>query len=57
MRKDNKIGDMLVNTIAFRGLKKAYPNVEIDVICGKDSAEIITKSPYINKIIGVKDLF
>lgn len=50
LRKDNKIGDMLVNTIAFRELKNKYKEIKIDVICGYDSAEIIKKSPYINEV-------
>jgi ADP-heptose:LPS heptosyltransferase len=50
LRKDNKIGYMLVNTIAFRELKKVYPDIKIEVVCGKDSAEIISESPYVNEV-------
>lgn len=50
LRKDNKIGDMLVNTIAFRELKNKYRDMKIDVVCGYDSGEIVKKSPYVNEV-------
>lgn len=54
MRCDNKIGDMLVNTIAFREIKKKYPEVIIDVFAGKDSLDILNDNPYVNEKINYK---
>lgn len=41
LRNDNKIGDMIVNTLAFRELKKQLPQAQIYVLAGGSSAKTI----------------
>ena len=50
LRYDGKIGDMVVNTIMFREIKKQYPNIKIGVIAKGTAKEIIKNNPYIDKI-------
>lgn len=48
-QKSNKIGDMLVLTHVIRELNKCYPNIKIDILCGKSNVEVLKENPYINK--------
>lgn len=57
LQHTNKIGDMLVNTHAFRELKESYPNIKIDVLGGKSNIDIIKENPYINKIYCFENYF
>ena len=50
LRNDNKLGDMIVASMAFRELKKQLPHIEIDVIAGPDAAQVLTGNPHINRI-------
>ena len=54
LRNDNKLGDMIVNTVAFREIKKALPKAEITVIAGPASAQIIENNRNISQIIVCK---
>ncbi len=51
LRNDNKLGDMIVNTAAFREIKKALPKAEITVIAGPSSAQIIENNRNISQIM------
>lgn len=57
LRHDNKIGDMIVSTLAFREIKKALPKAEITVLAGENSAEVIENNHNISKIIVYKNQF
>lgn len=50
LRHDNKLGDMIVSTLAFRELKKSLPQAEISVIAGPAAAAIIENNPNISRI-------
>lgn len=49
IRKDNKIGDMIVNTLVFGPLKKKYNNLEIGVLSGESALEILKNNPHVDK--------
>ena len=51
LRDDNKIGDMIITTILFREIKKAYPHIKIFVLCGNSNKIILENNPYIDKIL------
>ena len=57
LRNDNKIGDMLISTLLFREIKKAYPHIKILVLCGKDNKDIIKYNPNVDEIIKLKESF
>ncbi len=62
LRDDNKIGDMIITTILFREIKKAYPHIKIFVLCGNSNKIILENNPYIDKIFishnkFLKDIF
>lgn len=61
LRNDNKLGDMIVSTFSFRELKKQLPSVEISVLAGPNSAQILLGNPNINHIViykkGLRHLF
>lgn len=50
LRYDGKIGDMVINTLMFREIKKNYPNIKIGVVARKSNATIIENNPNIDKI-------
>ena len=50
LRDDNKIGDMIITTILFREIKKAYPHIKIFVLCGNSNKIILEDNPYVDKI-------
>ena len=49
-QKQNLIGDMLVNTVAFRAIKKRYPGWQVQVLAGETNREVIRTNPFIDKI-------
>ena len=49
-QRDNLIGDMLVNTIAFTAIKKKYPAWQIHVLAGPDNREVVRDNPYVDKV-------
>lgn len=50
LRYDGKIGDMVINTIMFREIKKQYLNIKIGVITKGGAKGIIENNPYVDKI-------
>ncbi|MDR3113747.1 MAG: hypothetical protein LBU09_05160 [Endomicrobium sp.] len=57
LRNDDKIGDMLISTLLFREIKKAYPHIKIFVLCGSCNKEIIKYNPNVDEIIELERNF
>ncbi|MDR3071678.1 MAG: hypothetical protein LBU29_03715 [Endomicrobium sp.] len=56
-RDDDKIGDMTVSTLLFREIKKKYPNIDIVVVCGTNSKEIIKYNKNVDQIYEIGNNF
>lgn len=54
MRYDGKIGDMVINTLMFREIKKKYPHIEIGVVTKEGAKAIIENNPNVDKIYEYK---
>ena len=50
MRYDGKIGDMVINTLMFREIKKKYPHIEIGVVTKGGARIIIENNPNVDKV-------
>ena len=50
LRYDGKIGDMVVNSLMFREIKKVYPNIKIGVVTRGAAIDIIKDNPNVDKI-------
>ena len=50
LRYDGKIGDMIVNSLMFREIKKVYPNIKIGVVARGSAIDIIKDNPNVDKI-------
>ena len=50
LRYDEKIGDMVINTIMFREIKKQYPNIKIGVVTKGGAKGVIENNLYVDKI-------
>ena len=50
LRYDGKIGDMVVNSLMFREIKKVYPNIKIGIVARGAAIDIIKDNPNVNKI-------
>ena len=50
LRYDGKIGDMVINSLMFREIKKVYPNIKIGVVARGAAIDIIKDNPNIDKI-------
>ncbi len=50
LRYDGKIGDMIVNSLMFREIKKVYPDIRIGVIAREAAIDIIKDNPNVDKI-------
>ena len=50
LRYDGKIGDMVINTVMFRAIKKIYPHIYIGVVARGGAKAVIENNPYIDKI-------
>ena len=50
LRYDGKIGDMIVNSLMFREIKKVYPDIKIGVIAKGAAIDIIKDNPNVDKI-------
>lgn len=50
LRYDGKIGDMVINTLMFREIKKRYPNTKIGVVARESNKDIIVNNPNVDKI-------
>lgn len=49
-QKENLIGDMLVNTVAFRAIKQTYPNWSVHVLAGPSNQEAIRSNRFVDQI-------
>ena len=49
-QRENLIGDMLVNTIAFRAIKNKYPAWQVHVLAGPDNGEVVRDNPCVDKV-------
>ncbi|MBD3217311.1 MAG: hypothetical protein GF310_03480 [candidate division Zixibacteria bacterium] len=47
--RHDKLGDMVISLPIFHNLKKKFPHIEIDLVCGKDNYEIVRTDPHIRK--------
>lgn len=50
LRYDGKIGDMVINTIMFREIKKSYPEIKIGVVTRGGAKDIISNNKNVDKI-------
>ena len=50
LRYDGKIGDMIVNSLMFREIKKVYPNIKIGVVARGAAIDIIKDNSNVDKI-------
>ena len=50
LRYDGKIGDMIVNSLMFREIKKVFPNIKIGVVARGAAIDIIKDNPNVDKI-------
>ena len=50
LRYDGKIGDMIVNSLMFREIKKVYPDTKIGVITRGAAIDIIKNNPNVDEI-------
>ena len=48
LRKDSKIGDMIVSSFVFREIKKNNPSVKIGIVCAPKNKDLIEGNPYID---------
>ncbi|MFH1893400.1 MAG: glycosyltransferase family 9 protein [Candidatus Zixiibacteriota bacterium] len=49
--RHDKLGDMIISLPIFHNLKRFFPNIEIDVLCGRDNNMIIEHDPHISKTL------
>jgi ADP-heptose:LPS heptosyltransferase len=49
-QRQNLIGDMLVNTIAFRAIKDKYPHWQVHVLAGPDNREVVRENPCVDQV-------
>ena len=54
MRYDGKIGDMVINTLMFREMKKKYPYLEIGVVTKGGAKAVIENNTNVDKIYDYK---
>lgn len=50
LRYDGKIGDMVINTLMFREIKKRYPNIKIGVVARESNKDIIDENKNVDDI-------
>ncbi|MEI6857728.1 glycosyltransferase family 9 protein [Psychrilyobacter sp.] len=50
IRNDGKIGDMIINTLMFREIKKAYPQIKIGVVTRGANRQVVVNNPHVDKI-------
>ena len=50
LRYDGKIGDMVINSLMFREIKKVYPNIKIGVVARGAAIDIIKNNPNVDEI-------
>lgn len=49
-QRQNLIGDMLVNTIAFRAIKEKYPHWQVHVLAGTDNLEVLRENECVDGV-------
>ncbi len=54
-QRQNLIGDMLVNTIAFRAIKDKYPHWQVHVLAGPDNREVVRENACVDRIHRMTD--
>lgn len=54
LRYDGKIGDMVVNTLLFREIKKRYPHIKIGVVTRGEAKSILAHNPYVDALYEFK---
>lgn len=52
--RHDKLGDMIISLPIFHNLKRLCPEIEIDVLCGRDNNMIIEHDPHISRILFYK---
>ena len=50
LRYDGKIGDMIVNSLMFREIKKVFPDIKIGLIARGAAIDIVKNNPNIDEI-------
>lgn len=50
LRYDGKIGDMIVNSLMFREIKKVYPDIKIGLVARGAAIDIVKNNPNVNEI-------
>ena len=50
LRYDGKIGDMIVNSLMFREIKKVFPDIKIGLIARGTAIDIVKDNPNVDKI-------
>ena len=50
LRYDGKIGDMVINTMLFREIKKQYPKIRIGIVSRGGATDVILHNKYVDKI-------
>ncbi|EHI79637.1 hypothetical protein HMPREF9093_00090 [Fusobacterium sp. oral taxon 370 str. F0437] len=50
LRYDGKIGDMIVNSLMFREIKKVYPDIKIGLVARGAAIDIVKDNPNVNEI-------
>ena len=48
LRKDSKIGDMIVSSFVFREIKKNDPSIKIGIVCAPRNKDLIEGNPHID---------
>ncbi len=49
--RNDRIGDMVLSTPAFKALKEKYPAAEIIVVASKTNRDIVRNNPYVDKVL------
>ncbi len=57
LRNDDKIGDMIAQTMAFRELKKQLPKADLWVLAGENSAKVIENNRNLSNILFCRKKF
>ena len=50
LRYDGKIGDMIVNSLIFREIKKVYPDIKIGLVARGAAIDIVKDNPNVDEI-------
>jgi len=50
VRQHDQMGDMLLTVPALRGIKRRFPDAEIDIVASSVNSEVLQNNPYIRKV-------